>query len=108
MALEGKQSFKDSRGDKVAFLQKAPPQQLLEIAPGTALRGDPIVQNYNNAEAPAFYQKTEMLRSRMLKELKDHADFRGMVIRSVAGMGMVVSGTPKGGQAEGQRTRGKS
>ena len=37
MAAEGKPSFKDQRGDTLGFLLKATPEQLLEIAAGTAL-----------------------------------------------------------------------
>jgi hypothetical protein len=84
MAAEGKPSFKDQRGDTLGFLLKATPEQLLEIAAGTALRVDPVVHNFNNAESPAFFHKEELLRQRILKEYKRHADFRGMVIRAVA------------------------
>jgi hypothetical protein len=84
MAAEGKPSFKDQRGDTLGFLLKATPEQLLEIAAGTALRVDPVVHNFNNAESPAFFHKEDLLRQRILKEYKRHADFRGMVIRAVA------------------------
>ena len=84
MAAEGKPSFKDQRGDTLSFLLKATPEQLLEIAAGTALRADPVVHNFNNAESPAFFHKEDLLRQRILKEYKRHADFRGMVIRAVA------------------------
>jgi hypothetical protein len=84
MADEGKPSFKDQRGDTLGFLLKATPEKLLEIAAGTALRADPVVQNFNNSEAPAFFHKEDLLRQRIVKEYKRHADFRGMVIRAVA------------------------
>src|ERR1700732_1534241 len=84
MADEGKPSFKDQRGDILGFLLKATPEKLLEIAAGTALRADPVVQNFNNSEAPAFFHKEDLLRQRIVKEFKRHADFRGMVIRAVA------------------------
>jgi hypothetical protein len=84
MAAEGKTSFKDQRGDVLGFLLKATPEQLLQIAAGTALRADPVVQNFNNSEQPAFFHKEDLLRQRIVKEYKRHSDFRGMVIRAVA------------------------
>jgi hypothetical protein len=84
MAAEGKTSFKDQRGDALGFLMKATPEQLLQIAAGTALRADPVIQNFNNSEEPAFFHKEDLLRQRIVKEYKRHADFRGMVIRAVA------------------------
>jgi hypothetical protein len=84
MAAEGKSSFKEQRGDTLSFLLKATPEKLLEIAAGTALRADPVVQNFNNSEARDYFHKEDLLRQRIVKEYKRHADFRGMVIRAVA------------------------
>ena len=99
MAAEGKPSFKDQRGDTLSFLLKATPEQLLEIAAGTALRADPVVHHFNNAEAPDFFHKEDLLRRRIVKEYKRHADFRGMVIRTVAAKQMAGSRpAPDGGK----------
>ena len=98
MAAEGKPSFKDQRGDTLGFLLKATPEQLLEIAAGTALRADPVVHNFNNSEAPAFFHKEDLLRQRILKEYKRHADFRGMVIRAVAAKQPGSRPAPEGGK----------
>src|ERR1700687_619409 len=100
MAAEGKPSFKDQRGDTLGFLLKATPEKLLEIAAGTALRADPVVQNFNNSEAPAFFHKEDLLRQRIVKEYKRHADSRGMVIRAVAQKQPAASKpAPAGGKA---------
>jgi hypothetical protein len=116
MAAEGKASFKEQRGDILGFLLKATPEKLLEIAAGTALRADPVVQNFNNSEAPAFFHKEDLLRQRIVKEYKRHADFRGMVIRAVgikppAGSKPAPAGgkppAAEGGKPEGGKPKGE-
>jgi hypothetical protein len=105
MAGEGKPNFKDQRGDTLSFLLKATPQQLLEIAAGTALRADPAVHNFNNSQAP---DKEDLLRQRIVKEYKRHADFRGMVIRAVSAK-QGTGSKPAGGKppaAEGGKPKG--
>jgi hypothetical protein len=115
MAAEGKTSFKDQRGDVLGLLLKATPEKLLEIVAGTALRADPIVQNFNNSGAPDFFHKEDLLRQRIVKEYKRHADFRGMVIRAVAPKQTAGSkpapagGKPpaaEGGKPEGGKQKG--
>jgi hypothetical protein len=86
MKLEGMPRFQEAHGDTLRFIMAATPEQLLEIAAGTAARNHPLVQNLGNAQAPAYYQKTDDLRRMIVKEMRRHADFRGMVIRCVARM----------------------
>lgn len=86
MMLEGMFRFREKHGDTLQFIMAATPEQLLEIAAGTAARNHPLVQNFNNAQAPAFYQKTDDLRRMIVQEMRRHADFKGMVIRHVARM----------------------
>jgi hypothetical protein len=83
MAVEGKIQMKEQRGSMLAYIQKATAEQLLEIGNGTALRNDPRVRDFNNANAPAFYQKLDDLRRLVYKAFKDHSDFQGMVFRIV-------------------------
>ena len=84
MALEGKAGSKETHADTLSFIRRATPEQLLEIAAGTALRVHPLVLNFNQPDAPAYYQKTDELRTLIAHEWKRHADFRGMVSRTVA------------------------
>jgi len=83
MAVEGKIQMKEKRVSMLAYIQKATVEQLLEIGNGTALRNDPQVRDFNNANAPAFYQKLDDLRRLVHKAFKDHSDFQGMVFRIV-------------------------
>src|SRR5438874_1986683 len=79
MALEGKPSFKETRSDLLGVIKEASPEQLLQLAAGTALRTHPLVKDFNNPDAAAFYQKTDDLRRLIVQEWKKHADFRGMI-----------------------------
>jgi hypothetical protein len=101
MAAETKPSFKEARADTLGFIQGASAEDLLRIAAGTALRTDPLLQSFN----PADPAKTEELRKRICHEWKRHADFRGMVIRTVAGMQVQQKGSqkPEQGQEPGQK-----
>jgi hypothetical protein len=83
MAVESKIQMKEKRVSMLAYIQEATVEQLLEIGNGTALRNDPQVRDFNNANAPAFYQKLDDLRRLVYKAFKDHSDFRGMVFRIV-------------------------
>ena len=112
MAAEEKPSSKGSRGDTTAFLQGASPEQLLEIAAGTAHRGHPLVANFKNPDAAAFYQKTDDLRKFMIQECRKHADFRYMVNLALAkmqtqGKGSANPEQPKGKRPEGQKPEQK-
>jgi hypothetical protein len=96
--MAAKPSFKVSDGETFGFIQKATPKQLLEIAGGTALRADPLVANFKEEQA-------EDLRTRIAKNFRRHADFRGMVVRAVDRIQprkepepAVSSGAPKGGE----------
>jgi hypothetical protein len=42
------------------------------------------VKNYDNPNAPAFYQKEQELRRLVYQHLKRHADFCGMMARLLA------------------------
>jgi hypothetical protein len=107
MALQGKPGSKETRGDTLAFILKATPQELLAIAAGTALRAQPLVQNFDKPDTPAFYQKTDELRRLIVHEWKRHADFRGMVIRHVAGKQLQGTGGQSPEQTKGQREGGQ-
>jgi hypothetical protein len=96
-----KAQTKQIEGNARAFLDKATPEQLLEIAGGTALSADPIVKNYRNGGTP------ELLRKRIAREWKHHADFRGMVIRAVARMQPAAPAEKKGGSEGGRPAKGK-
>src|SRR6516225_8801010 len=79
MKLEGMPRFQEVHGDTLRFIMAATPEQLLEIAAGTAAKNHPLVQNFNKAQA-------DDLRRMIVKDMRRHADFRGMIIRSVARM----------------------
>jgi hypothetical protein len=83
MALAGMPRFREDYGDTVNFILAATPEQLLKIVAETALRDQPLVQNFNNAQTPAFYQKTDDLRTMIVREMRRHADFKGMIVRRV-------------------------
>jgi hypothetical protein len=103
MALEKKPSFKESRGDTLGFIQGASPEQLLEIATGTALQGHSLVKNFNDPSASAYYQKTEALRSLISRGFRRQADFRGMVIRAYLKSHTQGKGNANPEQAKGTR-----
>jgi hypothetical protein len=79
MKLEGMPRFRELHGDTLDFIMAASPEQLLAIVAGTAARDRPLVQNFNNAQA-------DDLRRMIIRDMRRHADFRGMVIRSIARM----------------------
>jgi len=107
MAAEGKPSSKESRNDTTAFLQGANPEQLLEIAAGTAHRGHPLVANFKNPDAAAYYHKTDDLRILLVRECRRHADFRGMVNLTIAKMQSQGNGSANPEQPKGKRTEGQ-
>ena len=49
-------------------------------------RGHPLVVNFKNPDAAAFYQKTDDLRKFIVRECRKHADFRDMVNLALAKM----------------------
>jgi hypothetical protein len=107
MAKEEKPSSKESRSGAMAFLQGASPEELLEIAAGTAHRGHPLVTNFKNPNAAAYYQKTDDLRRFIVREFGKHADFKGMVNLALAKMQMQGKGSANLEQTEGKRAEGQ-
>src|SRR5260370_5129659 len=107
MAKEEKPSSKESRGGAMAFLQGASPEELLEIAAGTAHRGHPLVTNFKNPNAAAYYQKTDDLRRFIVREFRKHADFKGMVNLALAKMQTQGKGSANLEQTEGKRAEGQ-
>jgi hypothetical protein len=83
MTLEGMPRFREKHGDTLDFILAATPEQLLEIAAGTAARGASLVTNFNNPNAVNFFHKTDDLRRMIVQQMRRHSDFRGMVIRAV-------------------------
>jgi len=65
------------------FLRKATPEQLLDAAKRTALSANPLVANFNAAKEPE-------LRRLVLKEMKEHADTRGLILRHLTQTGLVA------------------
>lgn len=76
MASAAKANDKELKQEALAFVEKASPDQLVNMAKGTALGLNPLVKNFSP-------EKAEELRTLMKREFKDHADFRGMIIRQV-------------------------
>jgi hypothetical protein len=66
------------------FLQKATPEQLLEAAKRTALAANPVVAQFSAAKEPE-------LRRLVLKEMKEHADARGLILSHLVRAGLVAA-----------------
>ena len=81
---EGKKQPKERKVNLPEFIKKADPAELLALAQQTALVNHPLVRNFNDASAPAFYQKAEDLRRLLNIEQKKHADFRNRVVFLIA------------------------
>jgi hypothetical protein len=94
MNLEGMPRFREVYGETLSFILAATPEQLLSIAAGTAARNDPLVANLDN-------QKADDLRNMLIRQMRRHADFRGMVIRAIARM------KPESGSQEQEPKQGK-
>lgn len=88
MAVETKKHVQKLEAETRTIVQKATVAQLLQIASSTVVAKHPLVSNYNDPAAAPFYHKEEDLRRLFAREMKRHADFRGMVIGLVAQMGM--------------------
>src|SRR5262249_58466564 len=84
MAGEARAQAKEQEKSARAFIQKATPEQLLEAAKRTALSANPLVASFNAAKEPD-------LRRLMLKEMKEHADARGLIVRHLSQAGLIAA-----------------
>jgi hypothetical protein len=84
MAAETRTQVKEQEKNARAFIQKATPEQLVEAAKRTALAVNPLVAQFDAAKEPA-------LRRLVLKEMKDHADARGQILRHLVRAGLIAA-----------------
>lgn len=85
MATEGSIVTKELEPAARKFVEQASAEQLDQIVAGTTLARHPLLSKAQGTSE----QKTEGLRKLIAKEMKRHADFRGMVIRMIAQKGLI-------------------
>jgi hypothetical protein len=84
MAGENRKQVKAQEKSAREFLQKASPEQLVEAARQTALAANPLVAKFSPAKEPE-------LRRLVLKEMKDHPDARGQIVRHLTRVGLLAA-----------------
>ena len=84
MAGGSRKQAKEQEKSAREFIQKATPEQLVEAAKQTALATNPLVAQPSAAKEPE-------LRRLVLKEMKDHADARGQILRHLTRAGLVAA-----------------
>jgi hypothetical protein len=81
VTLEGKLHVNEHKVEVTDFVLKGDPAELLSLMRETGLRNHPLVRSYDNASAPAFFQKEADLRRLAYGNLKRHSDFCTRVVR---------------------------
>jgi hypothetical protein len=83
MAVGAKAQVKEHEKIVREFMFKATPEQLLEAAKRTALAANPLVAKFNASQEPE-------LRRLVLKEMKEHADARGLILGHLTRAGLIA------------------
>src|SRR5262249_55172769 len=100
MAGEARAQVKEHERNAREFIRKATPEQLLEAAKRTALATNPLVAQSNAA-------KERELRRLVLKEMKEHGDARGLILRHLPQAGRAAAPAKAAAAAEAKPKKEK-